>query len=104
MVQRKNFNLVSKSVPTRERSSLYKDMVEEFLESGEASVLVDQTNRKPVTLVQGLRKAIETGEMDAVKVCLLYTSDAADDLLCVDLGGRRIIKKKTNSKTHTLHP
>src|SRR5450756_156368 len=25
-------------------------------------------------------------------VCLLYTSDAADDLLCVDLGGRRIIK------------
>ena len=27
--------------------------------------------------------------------CLLYTSDAADDLLCVDLGGRRIIKKQT---------
>ena len=27
--------------------------------------------------------------------CLLYTSDAADDLLCVDLGGRRHIKKKT---------
>ena len=26
--------------------------------------------------------------------CLLYTSDAADDLLCVDLGGSRIIKKK----------
>src|SRR5450756_3164415 len=28
--------------------------------------------------------------------CLLYTSDAADDLLCVDLGGRRILKKKKN--------
>ena len=28
------------------------------------------------------------------KDCLLYTSDAADDLLCVDLGGRPIIKKK----------
>eukprot|EP00657_Telonema_sp_P-1_P000961 TRINITY_DN11980_c0_g1_i1.p2 TRINITY_DN11980_c0_g1~~TRINITY_DN11980_c0_g1_i1.p2 ORF type:complete len:109 (+),score=3.79 TRINITY_DN11980_c0_g1_i1:302-628(+) len=26
-------------------------------------------------------------------ICLLYTSDAADDLLCVDLGGCRIIKK-----------
>ena len=26
--------------------------------------------------------------------CLLYTSDAADDLLCVDIGGCRIIKKK----------
>ena len=31
--------------------------------------------------------------------CLLYTSDAADDLLCVDLGGRRIIKKKNNDTT-----
>ena len=30
--------------------------------------------------------------------CLLYTSDAADDLLCVDLGGRRIIKKKNKKK------
>ena len=29
--------------------------------------------------------------------CLLYTSDAADDLLCVDLGGRRIITKKKSS-------
>ena len=26
--------------------------------------------------------------------CLLYTSDAADDMQCVDLGGRRIIKKR----------
>ena len=26
--------------------------------------------------------------------CLLYTSDAADDLLCVDLCGRRIINTK----------
>ena len=31
--------------------------------------------------------------------CLLYTSDAADDLLCVDFGGRRIIKKKRITKT-----
>src|SRR5680860_1402225 len=30
----------------------------------------------------------------AMSACLLYTSDAADDLLCVDLGGRRIITKK----------
>src|SRR5665811_787537 len=27
------------------------------------------------------------------KSCLLYTSDAADDLTRVDLGGRRILKK-----------
>ena len=34
------------------------------------------------------------------RVCLLYTSDAADDLLCVDLGGRRIIKKKKYKYTN----
>ena len=28
-----------------------------------------------------------------IGICLLYTSDAADDMQCVDLGGRRIIKK-----------
>ena len=35
--------------------------------------------------------------------CLLYTSDAADDTPCVDLGGRRIIKKKVFSsrRRHT---
>ena len=29
--------------------------------------------------------------------CLLYTSDAADERSSVDLGGRRLIKKKTNT-------
>eukprot|EP00825_Cyclidium_porcatum_P041100 TRINITY_DN5328_c0_g1_i2.p6 TRINITY_DN5328_c0_g1~~TRINITY_DN5328_c0_g1_i2.p6 ORF type:complete len:168 (-),score=19.28 TRINITY_DN5328_c0_g1_i2:56-559(-) len=33
-----------------------------------------------------------------VDTCLLYTSDAADDMQCVDLGGRRIIKKKKKRK------
>ena len=33
------------------------------------------------------------------KYCLLYTSDAADDSLRVDLGGRRIIKKKSNKNS-----
>ena len=31
----------------------------------------------------------------ALERCLLYTSDAADERSSVDLGGRRIIKKKT---------
>ena len=30
--------------------------------------------------------------------CLLYTSDAADERSSVDLGGRRIIKKKKSDK------
>ena len=36
---------------------------------------------------------------EQVNTCLLYTSDAADERSSVDLGGRRIIKKK---KTTTL--
>ena len=37
--------------------------------------------------------------LNMLKDCLLYTSDAADDLLCGDLGGRRIIKKKNIKQT-----
>ncbi|WDT36809.1 hypothetical protein PVA38_11285 [Streptococcus pneumoniae D39] len=32
--------------------------------------------------------------------CLLYTSDAADEARSVDLGGRRIIKKKKSKVDH----
>ena len=34
----------------------------------------------------------------AFYICLLYTSDAADERSSVDLGGRRIIKKKTSTE------
>ena len=39
-----------------------------------------------------LRRTIEE-----VIACLLYTSDAADERSSVDLGGRRIIKKKNKT-------
>ncbi len=32
--------------------------------------------------------------VDQCDICLLYTSDAADERSSVDLGGRRIIKKR----------
>ena len=43
-----------------------------------------------------LRDAVTTAAAteERTKVCLLYTSDAADERSSVDLGGRRIIKKK----------
>src|SRR5450756_436504 len=45
-----------------------------------------------------VKKNLESGDLgfttDIQEALSLYTSDAADDLLCVDLGGRRIIKKK----------
>ena len=34
----------------------------------------------------------------AFGTCLLYTSDAADERSSVDLGGRRIIKKKNSTR------
>ena len=34
--------------------------------------------------------------------CLLYTSDAADDGIRVDLGGRRIIKKGEHVHVHNV--
>src|SRR5665213_146524 len=45
-------------------------------------------------LPNSVRKRYKSSCSCSVRFCLLYTSDAADDLLCVDLGGRRIIKKK----------
>ena len=39
-----------------------------------------------------------TARITRAQPCLLYTSDAADERSSVDLGGRRIIKKK-----NTLH-
>ena len=57
---------------------------------------------------QGIRDSLGVGFVDGFpqwkspieligaryRACLWYTSDAADDLLCVDLAGRRIINKK----------
>src|SRR5450756_2236045 len=50
--------------------------------SGGLSILKELSNEVITTCIE-----------DAIRInaCLLYTSDAADDLLCVDLGGRRII-------------
>ena len=53
-------------------------------------------------VVVGMQAAVayELEHID-LNACLLYTSDAADDLLCVDLGGRRVIKKKHNKQQTT---
>ena len=41
------------------------------------------------------RGLLRVATLDKNGDCLLYTSDAADERSSVDLGGRRIIKKKT---------
>ena len=52
---------------------------------------------EPVAAVRAAR----TQGADMMR-CLLYTSDAADERSSVDLGGRRIIKKKTIKQTRQL--
>src|SRR5678815_2173355 len=49
--------------------------------------------------LQGIR--IPDGQHRIFMTCLLYTSDAADERSSVDLGGRRIIKKK--KKKYAIH-
>ena len=46
-------------------------------------------------LIDGVAKSMAE---DFFKRCLLYTSDAADERSSVDLGGRRIIKKKKRER------
>ena len=44
----------------------------------------------------------QAGQQMQVNRCLLYTSDAADERSSVDLGGRRIIKKKMSDDSEYL--
>src|SRR5678816_1688314 len=48
---------------------------------------------KPVSQGEYLQTPDELDEYKQYSICLLYTSDAADERSSVDLGGRRIIKK-----------
>ena len=52
-------------------------------------ICVDTISKLGAASIKDMGKVM--GELK--KSCLLYTSDAADDSLRVDLGGRRIIKK-----------
>src|SRR5450756_2879842 len=61
-------------------------------ETKQAGLVMDTENES-----NQANRTISTGKLHALPHlhtrpinCLLYTSDAADDLLCVDLGGRRI--------------
>ena len=60
--------------------------------------------RNPMLAFRALRVHITVNVFHTFKIrgCLLYTSDAADDLLCVDLGGRRLIKKKKQTTIHSV--
>ena len=73
---------------------------------GLGDVYKRQTNARPAFRA-GLWKSVGLAESQPpfsgvivrrIRRCLLYTSDAADERSSVDLGGRRIIKKKTQCR------
>ena len=70
-------------VPTYNEAENIKDLVIKIKDS------LKETDIKTRVLVVDDNSPDGTG-----KICLLYTSDAADERSSVDLGGRRIIKKK----------
>ena len=47
-------------------------------------------------VVRDRQEGVRVGRQVHADDCLLYTSDAADERSSVDLGGRRIIKKKNS--------
>mgnify|MGYP003379293725 CR=1 FL=1 len=60
------------------------------------SQLRTDVQRKILSLPISFFDSTKSGALvSRIMTCLLYTSDAADERSSVDLGGRRIIKKKT---------
>ena len=83
-----------------------KDKSEDILDGFEAHA--DDYITKPFNIQELLARVKSvikrsSNDIEVLKVrdivCLLYTSDAADERSSVDLGGRRIIKKKTQVKS-----
>ena len=64
--------------------------------AGVGQPVMDVVDGRPLFLV---RSHLRKGQIRIVAICLLYTSDAADERSSVDLGGRRIIKKKKRVDT-----
>src|SRR5678815_6158724 len=65
-----------------------------MLEEGLRKTLVETGSYDNVVVIRRSAQTEVQSAIDRVQACLLYTSDAADERSSVDLGGRRIIKKK----------
>ena len=84
---------------TLDRSSAASDVYKRQA-VGEQHVVGGTQRSQGIAQAGGVDAEQMAQEADAPRlvVCLLYTSDAADERSSVDLGGRRIIKKKTQQK------
>eukprot|EP00825_Cyclidium_porcatum_P019996 TRINITY_DN22837_c0_g1_i1.p1 TRINITY_DN22837_c0_g1~~TRINITY_DN22837_c0_g1_i1.p1 ORF type:complete len:141 (-),score=27.81 TRINITY_DN22837_c0_g1_i1:41-463(-) len=81
--------------------------IRQILQSSPQLQLRQKANNQSVLKEMILLRKISTPSLNIFNraipcTCLLYTSDAADDMQCVDLGGRRIIKKKKKKKKRAM--
>ena len=74
-----------------------RDRIRACLEKSVAYANTRTTFGQPIAKHQLVQQMIAT-MVRGYETCLLYTSDAADERSSVDLGGRRIIKKKKNTE------
>ena len=97
--------ILKKIVDTASSSSASAKELNEVVskDTGFVSKLLKLANSSYYGLPKKVSKLTEAIMILGFKTCLLYTSDAADDLLCVDLGGSRIIKtKKKTTNTNSV--
>src|SRR5450756_1833248 len=75
-------------------SSPMADVVDQWSAAGQENIFGNQVKVVEMQSEAGaagtVHGSLTAGAITTTFTCLLYTSDAADDLLCVDLGGRRI--------------
>ena len=81
-------------VRSRGLGDVYKRQVQERREAKEGRARNPVAHPARRVHQQGERQHQHRIKEAHAAVCLLYTSDAADERSSVDLGGRRIIKKK----------
>ena len=82
-------------VRSRGLGDVYKRQHQCFATTGREHLGIRQSGDWP--------RRIENDRGDHHRSCLLYTSDAADERSSVDLGGRRIIKKKNQTEHNVSH-
>jgi methylmalonyl-CoA mutase cobalamin-binding subunit len=70
MARGRGFELIPQPIPPRRvaSSNFYRQIVDEFLKANVKSALVSGTDRKPATLVQGLRKVLQRDGITEVAV------------------------------------
>eukprot|EP00828_Plagiopyla_frontata_P009921 TRINITY_DN1514_c0_g1_i5.p4 TRINITY_DN1514_c0_g1~~TRINITY_DN1514_c0_g1_i5.p4 ORF type:complete len:118 (-),score=30.69 TRINITY_DN1514_c0_g1_i5:69-422(-) len=86
------FNWCQKIFPSYDFKELIKNNQYAGYQQAMVQNQIGMSPRLPVNF--GMPSLIQSMNLHQDNSCLLYTSDAADEEDSVDLGGRRIIKKK----------